>query len=91
MATVSGHGCTTYCRDGEHCDLVYSADYPDETLLRQSLALSYQRDYDVRVTRIAPASEAPDLSMFSAASLRVMAGSGRDDTRRWLLWWRDER
>lgn len=87
---VPDHGCTAYCRDGEHCDLVYSGDDPREDLLRYSVARSYEDTYGVRVTRLKAATEAPDLTAFPAEKLRQVAGADQDDARRWLVWWRDE-
>ncbi len=77
------HPCNAYCRDGEHCDLVYT----DRKAQPGHIAQVYGYRHGLRVLRCDPACEAPALA--SQQGYEILSGHKMVDERRWLVWWTD--
>ena len=82
---MSTHLHNAYCQNGEHCDLVYTG--PDT--LEEHIAQVYGYRLGLKVTRTAPATEAPPLSMQPARMHDRLSGAQEKDGKRWLVWWRE--
>jgi hypothetical protein len=88
---VSDHICNVYCRDGEHCELIY-AETDDQT----TIAHNYAYYLGVRVTRVEPAREAmpladlPQGQEVGAVPLTLKARMQPSDKHRLLVYYREE-
>lgn len=81
---MSAHICNAYCRDGLHCDLVYT----DATATAGQIAQVYGYQLGLRVDRCDPAHEAPPMTVQPSGMLDRLAGSTASDDRAWLVYWR---
>ena len=82
---IADHGCAAYCRDGEHCELVYVTP----GLNRDWLWREYAATYRVWVTDALPAREAPAVdSPLAPGTKMVMLAGIQPGTEPWLVWWR---
>lgn len=82
---MSAHICNAYCRDGLHCDLVYT----DATATAGQIAQVYGWSLGLRVDHCEPAREAPPMAMHATDMLDRLAGSSNCDDRAWLVYWSD--
>lgn len=81
---IDDRACNVYCTETEHCDIVYITR-ADEA---HQVAAAYHYRYGVKVTRMEPASEAPDIEQLHPGALRqIGAGGPAEDGTRLLVWW----
>lgn len=89
-----GHACSAYCRDGEHCELLYAnfdhdrsrADQnPPYESVRRHYDDAYRRRYGARVTRCEPAREAMPIDTRDPRELTTLVGPGLGQYP-WLIW-----
>lgn len=80
---MSKHICNAYCRDGLHCDLVYT----DARATEQQITQVYGWHLGLRVDHCDPAREAPPIAIQPLDMLDRLSGSTGSDDRAWLVYW----
>lgn len=91
---IPGHDCNVYCRDDEHCELVWSSfdhhpgragqDPPYESV-RRHYDEAYRHHYGARVVRVEPAREPRPIETMDQRELTPLVGGG-GQSYAWLVW-----
>lgn len=79
------HGCNAYCGDGLHCDLVWTGPAPGRDV-PWAITQAYGYYRGLKVRRVEPAPEAPDMAALPPEMLDSITGTP-DGSRAWLVWW----
>lgn len=82
---IDGHECNAFCHDGEHCELLYTEDGPEDRV-RLAVAQMYAWGYGARLVRLERAQEAAPLAALPTEMRRLEVGRTSVDEARWLAW-----